>query len=701
MNANTSLSQRLFAALLTSSLGLSIACGPTGEDGAVEVTDQIEQATTDVPGSSLRRFITDSPFGCSPAAWFGGFPLPKPWISRDLFQYAGVKTPGHLRDYCLYKYDGKGDPQPGEVAALHAYLDQFDLVPFEDTVVTGPLSLDQELRGEHHGVLLKHAGALKGAWPQGQKTWSPVRLAFADSSPEDKSGTIPHGRLAHGSILAWLARDLSTPSVPWSKAVHPTLVTTGIALPQVDNDIEDISNGGYFGTRGQLAEAIYRVTAGWLLDSQDPNTRQERLVVNLSVGWEPEDKCATATDKHAFEVPTKAAFDAVSYVSCLGGLVVAAAGNDPGHLNSANSTIPSGPTCPAAWSANFEAPNYTTCAKLLGRKYQHVLADPGVRIPSTDPPAPGIDNPILYAVGGLDFTRHRIEASRADGFPKYGAIATGAAAAPPNSELPTALTGTSVSAAVASSIAAVTWTYRPELTAPEIMNLMYESGLPVGWNADFGIGSPDPVHALSLCDSVKAACEPVLGIVPDRCPSAQISCPTLPSASYPNPPLSEAQEQELPLFFAGAPLQTIKPRPLVLPTDAFQLASVAPWVHPQPLITPCSLCLFRLNPVEEIINPVEQVVNPVLYVSLDPDYTNTLDLSAAALVLRVGKTYAQSELKKLGPLGNSVALQGESFIVDFGSMRMGHIWSASISWKSTSNRHPEIASLRDPVLVSQ
>lgn len=693
MHAGSSLPRTLFAALLTSCVSLAVACGPADGPDSLEFTGDTELGTSKVPGSSLRRFITDHPFGCLDDP-------PKPWVARSLFHYDKVPTPPGLRRYCLYKYGAKNDPLPHEVTQLKDYVyHELGVSIVEDTVVTGPLGLDQDLRAVNHDTLLAHAGALEGPWPKGLSPRSRIRLAFPDSSPEEKSGTIPDGRMDHGSILAWLARDLSAPALSFQKTYALTHVTTGIALPQVDNDVEDIMHGGYFGTRGQLAEAVYRVTAGWLLDADDPSTRQERLVVNLSVGWEPEPGCATATDKKDFELPTRAAFDAVSYVSCLGGLVVAAAGNDPGHTKGGEPTA-AGPTCPAAWSATFEAPAYNTCRQLLGDKYQGMLPIPSARIPATHPPAPGLDNPLLYAVGGLDFARHPIAASRQGAFPKYAAIASGASAAPPGSDLPAPLTGTSVSTAVASSIAAVTWTYRPELTAPEVMDLVYQAGQPVGWNADFGIAGPEPVHSLALCSSIQRACDPHAGIVPPRCPAEPVKCPAVPRESGPNPPLTTTHEHDLKLFFENTTRHELKSDDVNKlvdfspPSDRFQNAAVPPWVYPQPLITPCSLCLFDVNRVRDVINPV-------LYVSLDPAFTQTIELSEATLVLRVGSNFWASYTTTLGPLGSSVARRGESFVVDFGTISMDRVWSAHISWRSHDTSLGTTASIHDSVLVTQ
>lgn len=98
-------------------------------------------------------------------------------------------------------------------------------------------------------------------------------------------------------------------------------------------------DGGYYGTLGHLVEALLRAEAGWRARAA------QRLVVNLSVAWEPGSAARLAEEAVAV---------ALQRLACSGALVLAAAGNgaNPGLMN------------PAAWESALPPPFSTglSCA---------------------------------------------------------------------------------------------------------------------------------------------------------------------------------------------------------------------------------------------------------------------------------------------------------------------------------------------------
>ena len=69
------------------------------------------------------------------------------------------------------------------------------------------------------------------------------------------------------------------------------------------------------------------------------------------------------------------------------------------------------------------------------------------------------------------------------------------------------LTGTSVSAAVMSAVAAVVWSRHPALSRADLVREIYEAGLPLPTSAPadtcpFGVPGPCPVRRVSLCTAL-------------------------------------------------------------------------------------------------------------------------------------------------------------------------------------------------------
>lgn len=382
-----------------------------------------------------------------------------------------------------------------------------------------------------------------------------VRLAFLDTHPTGDAvpDAPPDSDLAseHGYTLAHIARNLVCS--PEDGDVCAAQITTRLALPITKFDAEsrkhtetDTAHGGHIGMQSDLADAIRAEVDAWVGDLQKDDAPQH-LVLNLSVAWDGERFDGLDETRIAeMRAGTQAVYWALRYAAGFDVLVLAAAGNR-------SDCAAEGPLLPAAWEQ--EAP----WAELRGE-------------------APGA--PLLYAVGGVDSMGEPLANARDRGMPQraaYGASAVVPASTPGHST--TKYTGTSISTAVVSSIAAIVWDTLPGHDPERIMNLLYksgdrlhESGNSLGSSAadpptrlaDFWFGAgtaaaaqPPAVHRISLCPALKAACEEPGGRA--GCPMRRLSCePWTPVADLPAPP----------------------PR----------LSSCHPWVHTQPPDEPCPVC---------------------------------------------------------------------------------------------------------------
>jgi subtilase family protein len=324
-----------------------------------------------------------------------------------------------------------------------------------------------------------------------------VRLVFIDSHP---TGEGPPARPRpdsswHGYSMAHLAHEV----VCGGREPCPIEFATRLALCYDDYSpnpslrppgcMGDLG-GGRRGLVIDLALAILQEVARW--EKSEP---EKKLVLNLSVGWDGElggVSDLSARKKSELELSALAVYEALRHAAHRGVLVIAAAGNRRGGQPDTN-----WPVLPAAWE---------------------------LRRPTWLPF--GLCRKPVYAVGGIDWQGLPLANSRNRGRPRRAAYADHAivktvepATSPvigPDREGSTMMyTGTSVSAAVASSIAAVLWKLRPELRPAGVMRLMGRSADLLDSRADFyawrslsPLLGPPHVKRLSLCQSVLHACGP-------------------------------------------------------------------------------------------------------------------------------------------------------------------------------------------------
>ena len=340
-----------------------------------------------------------------------------------------------------------------------------------------------------------------------------VRLAFLDTQPTAAYLPDWQGNSPHGFALAYIGQNLVCEDEGCAARI-----TTRLALPIIEFNAKspkltrrDVDRGGYLGMQSDLAEAITTEVDDWRRDRRRSSERH--LVLNLSLAWDGELFGGLGEGQISeMRAGTQAVYRALQYAAGFDALVLAAAGNAKTEPCSNF-----GPLLPAAWEIH------------------------GVR----DESCREHRRPLLYAVGGLQAGGFALGNARPGGMPRRAAYAVNAVARCPLASGYTAkLTGTSVSTAVVSSIAAVVWAAFPEKSSCEIMDILDASGEQLSMPADFWFGedaSPAPahpwVHSLSLCTVLEqvcarpgATCQPPLRCAPPRRASSAFPQPSDPSA---------------------------------------------------------------------------------------------------------------------------------------------------------------------------
>jgi hypothetical protein len=447
---------------------------------------------------------------------------------------------------------------------------------------------------DHFLAQVGHVTSLPGA-----STTPAVRLSFLDTEPD---GTIVPADIKprnsrHGYTLSHIARHLVCDEDHPAKCT--ARITTRLALPvfKFDPDtlaatVIDETNGGFLGRWTDLAGAIEREVDDWR-----DNPQQQRLVLNLSVAWDGNLFSGLNEEKVAdMKAGTQAVYYALQYASGYGALVFAAAGNQ-----NYGPQATAGPLLPAGWEAG--APGMKSCSQ-----------EPLVK-------------PLVYAVGGVQSDGFPLANARRNGLPRRVAYADHVVAPTFDANRPTAIyTGSSVSTAVASAIAAVIWNTNPGLTAAQVMAILDQSGDVFDGSgdkpklaADFWFDDPaNPsgapwVHRLSLCGAVQAA-----GLAKSPCAPWNPERPLLSSVLPPSPQRIEAQELHsvLPpckaekIYYVGNSAQL----PLC-PSDQYPGINSQPWLFPQPQDNPCPNCVTI--PPPKVIASLEagQALTEALYKS--------------------------------------------------------------------------------------
>jgi hypothetical protein len=560
----------------------------------------IDPADAQTPWRYLGIAADPLPVDCSAATAY--CPAAPAWSTTDLF--AGAVIPPGLQGFCAYESD------TGLVADLEALVSSGCLEELDpDVMAVTPLAQAQPYEALVWPPLRRSFLNQAGQLPEAAVPTQPlVRISILDTQPTAQPSR--PGNSLHGFTLARMADELICPG----EKPCGVDIRTRLALPYIDfcRGCTD-RNGGYFGTIGGLAVAVREAVAAWV----DAGTG-ERLVLNLSVGWDP--RYGTFRFTQPTPVPVLAVLRALQDASCRGAVTVAAAGN---RLSGPENTP--GPLLPAGWE-RLGAPGFGYC---------RLQVEPGA-VDQQDFPTGPAYRPLVHAAGAVDLRGDAVLA-RALGEPPraaYGLQAVADAQIDGQAGPTQFQTGTSVAALVVSAAAAASWHYGVETPAWTVMNQLYAAGTDLGRAAQFcfppGTPSCQNVSRIRVCDAVAAVCA---GDGGELCPPpGSYPCPD-PGDALPELPFDEIatlfDAPEVPQVAVGALTQvSVAPaecgaqwRVRSLPGDLvddpcpqrqYYAMQATPWTNPQPASQPCPTCTGRYA------SPGE------LYLEIAPDFQAAL-----------------------------------------------------------------------------
>ena len=393
--------------------------------------------------------------------------------------------PAALGRFCSYEWQGD-DEFDNDLAALREAIRAYPHMQIEtaspDCHTAQPRGREQLKRAvqfARRDAFRLDIDWIDGAKLQASPAPASIEIAIADTVSPQVAATGQTPAHIHGQVVGAIVTDVACPD---RRPNCVDRVRHTLAMPRVDGHAApDWVEGGDKGTRGDVALAIYAAVEGWRARRlEDPHT-PPRLVLNLSLGWEP------APSELA---PSQALLAALQFASCNGVLVIAASGNDPrGRVSR------TGPLEPARFEM-LSAPDAGECRD-LGFMPLDELAHP---VFGTSP------RPLVWAVGGVDGNDLPLRDARTASMPRLVSPAIDGLAQRSDGELTRALTGSSIAAAVASGTAALVWSYVPELRAEQIIDIVYRSGWDTQLPADFGLDDAAMIRRVSVCAALARAC---------------------------------------------------------------------------------------------------------------------------------------------------------------------------------------------------
>lgn len=573
----------LFAALLAT----AAACRPDDQGLAygTQASAQVIASHTDTGTGLMYEVGTRAPFteACPDDRMIGthttgaACPLPHPaiggtWHVRALF---GDGLPGlppdPLAKYCVYQWNSPSGKVPDPLALPHDGIRPPRVWLSQDCNVVAGQGYEQRVNPVLQASFLNQVNPTLAAG-----NGATAQVWIVDSAVDTGFGSVGSGRLEHGRALELAVSQMTCGGGGCDVAVASSLALK-LGWNAVGELARDDTNGGYFGSLGDLAEAIYE--AVYRAGQVGP-----RLVINLSVGWDPEhggDFAGTAWS--TLPPPHRAVYQALMLARCRGAVIIAAAGNASG-----GSPAGTGPIFPARWEEKG-IPTPAECFNL------------GV---TNLPGATSTYRPLLYAASGVDGADATLGNARPQSQARL--VAPGAFAVFANPSSPdgytSAYTGSSVAAAVTSAAVALAWAQLPPTySGTDVVELVRSAAPPLGRPADFCSGLPcGPQRRVSLCAAYAAACGAAGG-----CPG-NLGCNIRPAFSDERPVVLAPDQGEVDkVFSAGnltrvravgfpcnADLVTSLKRQQVQPCPARQLYGheAEPWVDPQPEKPICPSC---------------------------------------------------------------------------------------------------------------
>jgi hypothetical protein len=565
--------------MMTGALVAALAAAGCTSPVAEPAVERVAQAMI-TPSCPYREVVAFDPTRRCDDLPHGGAPAGT-WRGEAVI--APVDVGGVTGAYCRYRWDPASPSSNGRppLGPFESRIAQVDCPLVAASAPPPPRAYPPEAWLPRQQALRAQAGWV-ARLPVGKGY--PVTVAVVDSAVHPYDSPLLDN-LGHGRAMGRLITDLACPA----GAPCAVQIANHLALREVDETARaDPADGGFFGTRAQLALAVQQGLDGWVSAVQAG--RRSRAVVNLSLGWVP----ALDTNprgSHGRTLPEDLVFQVLTRASCLGALVLAAAGNGA----FAGTT---GPTQPAGWEAE-PAPGALACQR---------FAEPDWPF-AGDLAVADAYRPLVHAVSAVDYHDQPLAVVRPGSIPRLmahgmSAITDDPLRAPGHTLL---LTGTSVSTALVAGAAAALWSHSPTLTAHGVASQLFSTGvsLPaVTTELCLPGGCAKHPARVSLCAAASALARP-------------LSCSTVGLGAGRNPVLP-----------APPPPQVYGPRKICIdvggrescvPLDVPRAASAyaapeEPWVLPQP-VPWCPSC--RLTRATGVVDGVVEIPGYLGIVSAD------------------------------------------------------------------------------------
>lgn len=508
------------------------------------------------------------------------------WSRAPLFDHTIGAVPAGLSTYCSYIWQPAAVGMAPDISVLPSDGGRIwsDWLSRDCNVVSAlSNSFVEANRATLESAFYEQVDRLSPL-PLANAPLANVRVLVADSAINAHPPHPSVGRLAHGQAISVILNQLTCP-----RPNDPTSACTGgtasaLALPlenTVNGLVRNETQGGYFGSLGDLAAAIY--DGARVLDGTS-----EQTIINLSVAWDPAFGGDYTHSPSELDVPLRAVHTALEYASCAGMLVVGAAGNKGGGATD------TGPMYPAAWEQK-DAPTAARCTAL--------------GIASSPPNSTTNYRPLLFAAGGVDGADRPLAIARAQGNARLVAPASHAVASDPVTSIDP-MTGTSVAAAVVSAAATLIWSYNPGLSPFDVMENVYQSAVDLGETADFCHSATcGTKRRVSICRAVERACT-----LQGGCHSTFVCGPAQRDATpsglvVPAPAILTPVDGALANinYDVGPPCNTelwTDHHPDANPclSEQYYTKHAIPWVEPQPDVDPCLVCFHKPGYVTFEIN---------------------------------------------------------------------------------------------------
>lgn len=489
---------------------------------------------------------------------------------------SGASLPSELRKYCLYEWQG----DPALADELPPDGDDQDWLD-QDCWVNGPLANDavkvmNALAPDLHASFMGHVGRVISGVNSPPEPQEKVQIAFIDTGAPGQGTSDAEDNAKHACALGQLALNIACPESGITPCSMYPEYYVALDLGAKEGD----KLGGFFGFQGTFAEKVVEAVFLWKKAG-----KQTPLILNLSVGWDERYNADEVDDtvQGLSRASVLSAREALEFAACEGALLIAAAGNQGAGPNPGK-----GPLYPAAWEA-VNVPDKCVQASVGSASYA----------------------PLVHAVAGLDPRDELILRSREGATPRLAAPAFHAVYEPnPGAcELLSplnAITGTSVSAAVASALAAVVWSYDVSLKPAEVMQVLYDTGKSLDphptkgkMSSDFSLPKKSmAVKRVSLCGALDAAtCKP--GSCPYVCEQSVPYTGAMPKWGYEPPSSLLAKDITLANLPLAAPPGCGSSK---CPSETLTNVVLTPYgVEPQPGVDPCTECFLDLNKTNQRI----------------------------------------------------------------------------------------------------